>query len=144
VQALVDDVHISTTLTFPVTEFLGTMTPSLKSDRRDPGATTRTAAGYGKQATKNPSIPPICAPVVRELNNLYPSLISQFLRRIGVPYSQFVIGSKGDCTKFALLGRCSETCPYKHVARPLSDDKARSVKEALELRLRKMATKTPA
>jgi len=61
-----------------------------------------------------------------------------------VPYSRFVIGSKGNCTNFALLGRCSETCPYKHVARPLSDDKARSVKEALELGLRKMATKTPA
>ena len=144
VQALVDDVHISTTLTFPVTEFLGTTTPSLKSDQGDPDATTRTAAGYGKQATKNPSIPPICAPAVRELNNLYPSLIGQFSRRSGVPYSRFVIGSKGDCTNFALLGRCSETCPYKHVARPLSDDKARSVKEALELGLRKMATKTPA
>jgi hypothetical protein len=145
VQALVDDVHISTTLTCPVTEFLGTTTPSLKSDRRDPGATTRTTAGYGKQATKNPSIPPICAPAVRELNNLYPSLdISQFLRRSGVPYSRFVIGSKGDCTNFALLGRCSETCPYKHVARSLPDERARSVKEALELGLRKMATKTRA
>ena len=88
VQALVDDIHISTMLTCPVTEFLGTTMPSLKSDRRDPGATTRTAAGYGKQATKNPSIPPICAPAVRELNNLYPSLdISQFLCRSGVPYS---------------------------------------------------------
>jgi hypothetical protein len=88
VQALVDDIHISTMLTCPVTEFLGTTMPSLKSDWRDPGATTRTAAGYGKQAIKNPSIPPICAPAVRELNNLYPSLdISQFLCRSGVPYS---------------------------------------------------------
>jgi len=79
VQALEDDVHISTTLTCPVAEFLGTTTPSLKSDRRDPGAPTRPAAGYGTQATKNPSIPPICAPAVRELTNLYPSLdISQF------------------------------------------------------------------
>jgi hypothetical protein len=145
VQALEDVVHISTMLTCPVTEFLGTTTPSLKSDRRDPDTTTRTAVGYGKQATKNPSIPPICAPAVRELNNLYPSLdISQFSRRSGVPYSRFVIGSKGDCTNFALLGRCSETCPYKHVARSLPDEKARSVKEALELGLRKMATKTPA
>ena len=144
-QALVDDVHISTTLTCPVTEFLGMTMPSLKSDRRDPGATTRTASGYGKQATKNPSIPPICAPAVRELNNLYPSLdISQFLCRSGVPYSRFVIGSKGDCTNFALLGRCSETCPYKHVARSLPDEKARSVKEAPKLGLRKLATKTPA
>jgi hypothetical protein len=144
VEALVDDVHISTTLTCPVTELLGTTTPSLKSDWRDPGATRRTAVGYGKQPTKNPSILPICAPAVRELNNLYPSFdISQFSRRSGVPYSRFVIGSKGDCTNFALLGRCSESSPYKHVARPAADEKARSVKEALELGLRRMATKTP-
>ena len=122
-QALEDDVHINTTLTCLVTEFLGTTTPSLKSDQRDPGTTTRTGAGYGKQVTKNPAIPSICAPVVRELNNLYPLLdISQFLRRSGVPYSRFVIGSKGDCTNFALLGRCSETCQYKHVARSLPDE----------------------
>jgi len=39
VAALEDDVHISSTLTCPVTEFLGTVaTPSLKSDRQDPGA----------------------------------------------------------------------------------------------------------
>ena len=57
---------------------------------------------------------------------------------------QFVIGHKGDCTNFALLGRCSESCPYKHVARPVADERARAVKEALELGLRKMATKNPA
>ncbi len=60
-----------------------------------------------------------------------------------MPYSWFVTGSKGNCTNFALLGRCLESCPYRHVARPLSDEKARLVKEALELELRKMATKTP-
>ena len=80
---------------------------------------------------------------MRELKNLYPSLdISQFSRRSGVPYLRFVIGFKGNCTNFALLGRCSESCPYKHVARPVADESARLVKEALELGLRKMATKT--
>jgi len=145
VEALVDDVHIKTTLTCPVTKFLGMPTQSLKSDRRDPGGTGKAAVSGAKQPTKNPSIPPICAPAVRELNNLYPSLdISQFLRRSGVPYLRFVIGSKGDCTNFALLGRCSESCPYKHVPRPLADEKARSVKEVLELGLRRMATKNRA
>jgi hypothetical protein len=57
-------------------------------------------------------------------------------------YSQFQIGNKGDCTNFALLSRCLESCPYKHIARPVADEKARSVKEALVLGLRKMATKT--
>jgi hypothetical protein len=145
VEALVDDVHISTTLTCPVTEFLGMPTQSIKLDRRDPGGTGKAAVSCAKQLTKNPSIPPICAPAARELKNLYPSLdISQFLRRSGVPYSRFVIGSKGDCTNFALLGRCSESCPFKHVARPFADEKARLVKEALELELRRMATKNPA
>ena len=146
VAALEDDVHISTTLTCPVTEFLGTAaTPSLKSDRHDPGAAGRHAVTHGKQPTKNPSIPPICAPAVKELNRLYPSLdISQFSRKSGVAYSRFVIGNKGDCTNFALLGRCSEACPYRHIARPVADAKAKSVKEALELGLKAMATKTPA
>jgi hypothetical protein len=57
---------------------------------------------------------------------------------------QFQIGNKGSCTNFALLGRWLETCPYKHIARPVADEKAQSVKEALELGLRKMTTKTPA
>ena len=88
VDALVDDVHINTTLTCPVAEFLGTATPSLRLDKRDPNATGRPAGGFGKQPTKNPSIPPSCAQVVRELNSLYPSMdIIQFACRSGVKYS---------------------------------------------------------
>jgi hypothetical protein len=87
VEALVDDFHISTTLTCLVTDFLGMQTHPLKSDRRDPGGTRKAAVSGAKQPTKNPSIPLICAPAVRELNNLYPLLdISQFSRRSGVPY----------------------------------------------------------
>ena len=147
--ALEDDVHISTTLTCPVTEFLGTATiPPPKSDKQDPGAAGRQAvthATHGKQPTRNPTIPPICAPAVKELNRLYPSLdIGQFARKSGVAYSRLAIGLKGDCTNFALLGRCSELCPYKHIARPVPDAKAKSVKEALELGLKAMAAKPPA
>jgi hypothetical protein len=145
VDALVDDVHINTTLTCPVAEFLGTATPSLRLDKWDLNATGRPAGGFGKQPTKNPSIPPSCAQGVKELNSLYPSMdISTFLPRSGVAYSWFRIGNKGKCTNFALLGRCSESCPYKHIARPVADEKAQSVKEALELGLKKMTTKTPA
>ena len=139
-----DDVRISTTLTCPVTNFLGMPLQPFRSDRRDPGGTEKATASGEKQPTKNPSILPICAPAVRELNNLYPLLdISQFLCRSGVPYSRFIIGQKGDCSNFALLGRCSESCPYKHVTRPVADERARVVKEALELGLRKMTTKNP-
>jgi hypothetical protein len=145
VDALVDDVHINTTLTCPVTKFLGTTAQSIKQDKRDPEAIERSAGGFGKQPTKNQSIPSSCAQVVRELNSLYPSMDnSRFVCRSGAKYSRFQIGNRGDCTNFALLGRCSESCPYKHIARPVADEKARSVKEVLELGLRKMATKTPA
>ena len=82
---------------------------------------------------------------MKELNNLYPSMdIVQFSSKSGMPYSRFIIGHKGDCSNFALLGRCSESCPYKHVTHPVADERAWGVKEALELRLRKMATKNPA
>jgi hypothetical protein len=125
VDALVDDVHINMTLTCPVTKFLGTMAQSIKQDKRDPKATGRSAGGFGKQPTKNPSILPSCAQVVRELNSLYPSMdISQFARRSGMKYLQFQIGNKGDCNIFALLGRCLESCPYKHIAHPVADEKA--------------------
>jgi hypothetical protein len=141
----VDDVHINMTLTCPVTKFLGAATPSLKHNKQDPGATGRPAGGFGKQPTKNPSSLPSCAHLMKELNSLYPSMdINTFLHRSGVVYLRFRNGNKGNCTNFALLGQCSESCPYKHIAHPVADEKACSVKEALELGLRKMTTKTPA
>jgi hypothetical protein len=125
VDALVDDVHINMTLTCPVTKFLGMPAQSIKQDKWDPGAIGRSAGGFGKQPPKNPSIPPSCAQVVREINSLYPLMdISQFACRSGVKYSRFQIGNKEDCTNFALLGRCSESCPYKHIAHPVADEKA--------------------
>jgi hypothetical protein len=90
VDALVDDIHINTALTCTVTAFLGTTAQSIKQDKRDPEATRRSAGDIGKQPTKNPSIPPSCAQVVRELNSLYPSMdISQFACRSAVKYSRF-------------------------------------------------------
>jgi hypothetical protein len=104
VDTLVDDVHINMTLTCPVAEFLGAATPSLKHDIRDPSATRRPTGGFGKQPIKNPSIPPSCAQVVKELNIFYLSMdISTFLCRSGMAYLRFQIGKKGNCTSFALL-----------------------------------------
>ncbi len=145
VDALVDDVHINTTLMCPVAKFLDAATPSLKHDKRDPGATGRPAGGFGKQPIKNPSVLPSYAQVVKELNSLYPSMdISTFLHRSGVAYLRFQIRNKGNCTNFALLGQCLESCPYKHIARPVADEKAQLVKEVLELGLRKITNKISA
>ena len=79
VEALMDDVHINTTLTCPVAEFLGSSTPAIKRDMHDPGGTRKPASGHGRQPTRNTAIPPICAAAVREVNHLYPTmLISDF------------------------------------------------------------------
>ena len=100
-----DDVHINTTLTCPVAEFLGSSTPAIKPDKWDPGGTGKPAGGHGRQPTRNTAIPPGCAATVREVNRLYPTMsISDFAQKGDVKYSVLQIGLKGDCTNFALLG----------------------------------------
>ena len=105
VEALMDDVHINTTLTCPVAEFLGSSTPAIKPDKRDPGGTGKPAGGHGRQPTRNTAIPPGCAATGREVNCLYPTtLISDFTRKGGVKYSLLQVGNRGDCTIFVLRG----------------------------------------
>ena len=134
VEALMDDVHINTTLTCPVAEFLGSSMPAIKPDKQDPDGTGKPAGGHRWQPTRNPAIPPICAAAVREVNRLYPTMsVSDFSQKGGVKYSLLQAGFKGNCTNFALLGRCLESCPYKHIARPMPDKKARIVNEAFKL-----------
>ncbi len=87
VDALVDDVQTNTMLTCPVVKFLGSVTPTFKHDKQDPGANTKPAGSLGKQPTKNPSIPSIWAPVVKKLNSLYLSVdISTFACMSGMTY----------------------------------------------------------
>ena len=137
-----DDVHINTTLTCPVAEFLGSTTPAIKHNKRDPGGTGKPAGGHERQPTRNMAISPICAAAVREVNRLYPTMsIIDFAQKGGVKYSLLQMGVKGDCSNFALLGRCSESCPYKHIARPMADKKGRIVKEALKLGLKNLLAK---
>ena len=105
VDALMDDVHINTTLTCPVAEFLGSTTPAIKHDKRDPGGTGKPAGGHGRQPTRNTVIPPICAAAVKEVNRLHPTMsISDFARKGGDKYSLLQMGFKGNCSNFALLG----------------------------------------
>ena len=139
-----DDVHINTTFTCSVAEFLGSSTQAIKPDKRDPGGSRKPAGGLRRQPTRNTAIPPGCATAVKEVNRLYPTMsISDFAQKGGVKYSLLQVGNRGDCINFALLGRCSESCPYKHIARPMADKKARIVNEALKLGLKNLSAKPP-
>jgi hypothetical protein len=83
-----DDVHINTTLTCPVAEFLGSSTPAIKPNKRDLTGTGKPAGGHGQQPTRNTASPPGCAAAVREVNFLYLALlISDFAQNRGVKYS---------------------------------------------------------
>jgi hypothetical protein len=87
VNALIDDIGLSTTITCPVSDFLGTSGAAPKREPRDPKREAGVRGGHGKQATKNSSIPPLCATVVREFNRLHPTLdISTFVRKTGIKY----------------------------------------------------------
>ena len=68
-RALVDDVNIMTTLTCPVVEFLGPE-PSALGPWQQERRKARGGGGFGRQLTKNASIPPICASTAKEYNRL--------------------------------------------------------------------------
>ncbi len=70
VRALVNNVEIMTTLTCPVAEFLGPEISALGPRQREKGK-ARGGGGFGRQPTKNASIPPICTSTVKEYNRLY-------------------------------------------------------------------------
>ncbi len=68
VALLVDEVDIRMTLTCPVAEFLGlgkSPTTGTKAKK-----TEGKCGNHGRQHTKNPLIPPICQPSVKELKRL--------------------------------------------------------------------------
>jgi hypothetical protein len=80
VRELVADINISLTITCPVTEFSGTAATAPKRDAREAPRDKPAGGGHGKQATKNSSIPTICAATVQKFNRLYPTLhISSFV-----------------------------------------------------------------
>jgi hypothetical protein len=137
ISALVNDVHITASLICLVTEFLGTPAPATTTKKKREGAT---AAGWGQQPTKNPSLYPLCASTVKEINRLYPAMdIIDFAKKMGIKYHLISVGGKGKCTNFGHLGRCLDTCPYKHVTCTIPDNCQRSIKEALEQGLAKLA-----
>jgi hypothetical protein len=136
VFALVNGAHITSYLTCLVTEFLGTPAPATMAGKKQDDAT---AAGRGRQPTKNPSIPSLCASMVREFNWLHPEMNVVEFSKTDLKYHCSVVGGKGECTHFGLLGRCMEICPYKHETCTIPDDRQCSIKEALDQGLAKLA-----
>ena len=141
VRALVDEIDITTTLTCPVKEFLGpdpATSGSRPREKREGRGTD-----WGRQPTRNVAIPHICAPSVRELNRLYPSMsILTFAKTTGVKYHDLAVGAKGDCTNFGLLGRCpDENCRFRHAAVTVPDARQVEVKASLDRRLAVLAGK---
>jgi hypothetical protein len=143
VRELVADINISVTITCPVSEFLGTPATAQKREAREAPRDKPPGGGHGKQATKNSSIPTICAATVQKFNRLHPTLdISLFVRKTGLQYSDVKVGGQGDCTSFALLGRCTETCRYRHKVVTVPDDRAQTIKAALEKGMAKLAAES--
>ena len=140
VHELVADVNITATITCPVAQFLG---PPAGAQKREPRENPRERpAGQvpTKQPTRNSAIPAICASVVQKFNRLHPSLdIASFVRKAGLRYSDVRMGGIGDCTSFSLLGRCSESCKFKHRVISIPDERANVIRAALEKGLAKLA-----
>ncbi len=67
--------------------------------------------------------------------------IVDFSKKTEIKYHHFMVKGKGECTNFGLLGRCVETCPYKHVTCTIPDNRQCSIKEAFKQGLAKLAKK---
>ncbi len=137
---LIADVNISGTITCPVAQFLGPPVGAQKREPRDAPRDRAAAPVPAKQPTRNTAIPALCATVVQKFNRLHPSLdIASFVKKAGLKYSDVRMGGPGDCVSFALLGRCTESCRFRHRIIPIPDERANVIKAALEKGLAKLA-----
>jgi hypothetical protein len=120
------DQQISRSLTCPFDDFFN-------ENKKAPGG-----GGGGKrqkekegepQATTNPTIPPLCISAVNKLKKEHPGwTIPRFATECGIATQQFVVGAKGGCTNYQLLGTCTnKRCAYKHVACTVTDVKQKEV-----------------
>jgi hypothetical protein len=140
VHDLVSDVNISVTITCPVSQFWGPPVGAQKREPRDAPRDRTAGPVPAKQPTRNPAIPALCATVVQKFNRLHPSMdIASFVRKAGLRYADIKMGGPGDCTSFSLLGRCNESCKYKHRVITIPDERANAIKAAMEKGLAKLA-----
>jgi hypothetical protein len=71
----------------------------------------------------------LCVSAVNKLKKEHPGwTIPKFATECGIATNQFVVGAKGGCTNYQLLGTCTNTkCAYKHIACTVTDVKQKEV-----------------
>jgi hypothetical protein len=129
-------------MTYPVVAFLGTDPDAQTKPAAGPGQ-TQTQAGMGVKPSVNTTIPPVCQKAVAAFNQLYPRMtLVELCKQGGIKLLAVLVGRKGKCSIFGLLGRCPR-CTYAHV--PCTVGKARQVKvsKAMEQAMATMKAMVP-
>jgi hypothetical protein len=97
----------------------------------------------GVKLSVNTAIPPLCQKAVAAFNRMYPMMsLAELCKHGGIKLSTVLVGRKGECSNFGLLGRCTG-CTYTHV--PCMVGKARQVKilKAMEQAMATMKAAAP-
>jgi len=120
------DQQISRSLTCPFDDFFN---ENKKAPGGGGGVRKQKEKEGEPQATTNPTIPPLCVPAVNKLKKEHPGwTITKFAAECGIATQQFVVGAKGGCTNYQLLGTCNnKKCTYKHIACTVPDVKQKEV-----------------
>ena len=97
------------------------------------------------QPTSNPTIPALCVAAVKKYHAAHPDMpITKFAIEAGIPTYRFVVGDKGNCTNFSLLGKCTAICNYKHEVCVVPDGKQKEVAALLLEGMKTIADKKTA
>jgi hypothetical protein len=155
VHLIEDDQMVSRSITCPFDEFFA----DDKKDKKEKAPKGSGGGGAGAQKekdaakkrkqepqpTSNPSLLPLCAAAVKKYRAAHPNMpITQFAAESGIPVYKFVVGSKGGCTNYQLLGSCSALCDFKHVTCTVTDEKQKAVATALLDGMKTIAEKAKA
>ena len=143
VDILKYDQQVIKSLTCPFEEFFGNDKKE-KTKREGGGGGGGGGADKGKdnepktrqpreaQATINPSIPALCATAVNKIFTSYPGMtITRFAGESGIPVTKFIIGGRGACTNYQLLGVCKALYSFKHTKCTVTNKKQKEVSELL-------------
>ena len=154
VRLLEDDQMVNKSITCPFDDFFADEKRDKTGKQKGGGGGGAGGSGEEKkkkgkdkakrepQPTSNPSIPPLCAAAVKKYHAAHPDMsITQFAGESGMPVTKFVLGNRGGCTNFQLLGRCVASCDYNHVAFSGTDEKQKAVASALLEGLKLIADK---
>jgi hypothetical protein len=134
VDLLKNDQQISKLLTCPVDDFFNENRKTPGGGGGGPDQARRTKEKEGDltmppKPTTNPTIPPLCLLTVNKLKNAHPGwTIPKFAVECGMTTHQFVVGTKGRCSNYQLLGKCkAKSCSYKHIPCTVTDAKQKEV-----------------